>query len=616
MARRLKLAAAFLLFSSGLVSAEDNLPNIVWLVSEDHGPQMGCYGDAEATTPHVDELASTSLRYLFCWSNAPVCAPARSTLIAGMYATSTGGEHMRSMVRMAPGQQMYPQLLRNAGYYCTNNSKEDYNLAKPGKVWDESSKNAHWKKRPSGKPFFAVFNSEKSHESKLRLRPHKPIHDPARVRIPAYHPDTPEVRQDWAQYYDTVTEADADAGQRLRELREAGLADNTIVFYFADHGSGMPRNKRWPLDCGLHVPLVVHIPEKFRHLRPHDYVPGGTTDRLVSFVDFAPTLLSLAGVKPPEWMQGQAFLGPHSAPPRKHLFGYRGRMDERYDLVRSVTDGRYVYVRQYLPHLPYGQHVSYMFQTPTTQVWKRLHEEGKLNREQDSFWLPKPAEELYDLKGDRDEVHNLADSAEHKEVLERLRTVHREHLLQIRDVGLMPEGERFRRANGDSPYELARDERRYPLEQILTAAEVASGMKPDSDPFLKKFLRDEDSAVRYWGVMGIRMRGRACARGMLPELRIAVGDLSTDVEIAAAQILAEWGDEQDRTPCLQRLVTRSDLAHNDVFTAIAALNALDALGDIGTVNPQIRLLPARGDVPDPRYAEYVPRLLANILGDD
>ncbi|MEJ7638041.1 MAG: sulfatase-like hydrolase/transferase, partial [Singulisphaera sp.] len=261
-------------------------------------------------------------------------------------------------------------------------------------VWDESSRKAHWQGRRPGQPFFAVFNSEKSHESKIRARPHTLRHDPAKVPVPAYHPDTPEVRHDWAQYHDGVSDADADAGRRLGELARDGLADDTIVFYFADHGSGMPRNKRWPYNAGLHVPLVVSIPAKWRHLAPEGYTPGGRSDRLVSFVDFAPTVLSLAGLRPPAWMQGHAFLGTFAAPPQPMLFGFRGRMDERYDLVRTATDGRYVYVRNYMPHLIYGQHIDYMFQTPTTQVWKRLHDEGSLTPAQDAFWKPKPPEEL------------------------------------------------------------------------------------------------------------------------------------------------------------------------------------------------------------------------------
>jgi arylsulfatase A-like enzyme len=238
------------IMTSHSINAGD-LPNVLWISSEDHGPHMGCYGDEYATTPNVDALAARGLLYTRAWSNAPVCAPARTTIISGLYATSSGGEQMRSQVDLPAGFQMFPQYLREVGYYCTNNSKEDYNLNKPGKVWDESSKSAHWKNRSDDQPFFAVFNSTATHESKLRVRPHEAIHDPAGVRVPAYHPDTPEVRQDWAQYYDTITEADSRAGERLRELEDAGLSEDTIIFYWSDHGSGMPRNKRFAANTVL-----------------------------------------------------------------------------------------------------------------------------------------------------------------------------------------------------------------------------------------------------------------------------------------------------------------------------------------------------------------------------
>src|SRR3954469_9751328 len=296
-------------------------PNILWITSEDNGPSLGCYGDTYATTPILDALDARGVIYMHCWSNAPVCAPARTAIISGVYPSSTGSEHMRSAVPMPPFMRMYPQILREAGYYCTNNSKEDYNLEKPGKVWDESSARAHWKNRKAGQPFFAVFNHLVSHESQIRKRPHTPVHDPAKVRVPAYHPDTPEVRQDWAQYYDKLTEMDALAGGNLRELAEAGVADDTIVFYYGDHGPGMPRCKRSACNSGLQVPLIVYIPPKFKHLAPRDYAPGGRSERLVSFVDLAPTLLSLVGVKPPQWMQGRAFMGEFVAEPNEFLHG-------------------------------------------------------------------------------------------------------------------------------------------------------------------------------------------------------------------------------------------------------------------------------------------------------
>ncbi len=303
----------FWLISLPLSQAADK-PNILWLTCEDMGPHLGCYGDSYATTPNVDALSARGMRYRVVWSNAPVCAPARTALISGMYPNSTGSEHMRSLVPLPAEAKMYPQLLRDLGYYCTNNSKEDYNLTKVGIVWDESSPKAHYRHRPKQSPFFAIFNFTITHESQIRVRPHTLIHDPNQVRVPSYHPDTPEVRRDWAQYYDKITQMDTLVGKALKELDEAKLTDETIMFFYSDHGSGMPRHKRFPGNSGLAVPLIVVFPEKWKHLAPKDYQPGGISDRLVSFVDFAPTLLSLAGEKPKPWMQGSAFLGTHTHP--------------------------------------------------------------------------------------------------------------------------------------------------------------------------------------------------------------------------------------------------------------------------------------------------------------
>ena len=271
---RSALAAVLCVAASPLIAADR--PNVLWISSEDNGPHLGCYGDDYATSPHLDELAARACRYNFCWSNAPVCAPARTTIITGMYANSLGAEHMRSQVPMPEGALLFPEYLRQAGYYCTNNVKEDYNVLKSGQEWDESSNRAHWKNRAEGQPFFAVFNHTISHESQIRneIDEQHRIHDPAQVRIPAYHPDTPEVRKDWAQYYDRITMMDAAAGRNLRELEDAGLADDTIIFYFGDHGSGMPRNKRWLYNSGLHVPLLVHIRRNGGRWRPTTSIPA------------------------------------------------------------------------------------------------------------------------------------------------------------------------------------------------------------------------------------------------------------------------------------------------------------------------------------------------------
>lgn len=589
-------------------------PNILWLTSEDHGPEMGCYGDANARTPNIDALAAKGMLFKRAWSVAPVCAPARSVIISGLYTSSSGGQHMRSMVPLPDSVRLYPQYLRDAGYYCTNNSKEDFNVQKPKQLWNASSGTAHWRNRPQGQPFFAIFNSTKSHESQIRTRPHKQVADPAKMRVPAYHPDTPEVRQDWAQYYDKVSEADEDAGKQLKEIEAAGLAADTIVFYYGDHGSGMPRSKRWPCNSGLHVPMVVFFPEKWKHLAPKEYQPGGKSDRMVSFVDLAPTLLSIVGIEPPAWMQGHAFAGSFQTSPQLFLFGERGRMDERMDLVRSITDGRYVYLRNYFPHVSQGQRVAYQFETPTTRVWRSQFDEGKTNDAQSIFWrVPKPPEELYDLQQDRDEVRNLASHSEHQETLERLRSAQRKHLVSIRDVCFLPESELHSRTVGSTPYELARNDAKYPMDRIVAAAELASNLDPAALPELKKLLNDSDSAVRWWASLGHLMRGQAAVAANQESLQNALQDEASPVRIVAAQALGMFGDDATTAIALNVLRDLSSPQRNGVLVSMSALAAIEALGDrANSLHPFVLKLDPNGDSPDERYNSYVPRLIQNI----
>ncbi len=611
-----RVSALALLVALPLVRAAEQ-PNILWLTSEDHGQEMGCYGDTLARTPNVDALAAKGMIFRHAWSNHPVCAPARTAIISGLHAQSSGGLHMRSMVPMPSGAKMYPQYLRAAGYYTTNNSKEDYNLRKPAGTWDDSSNQAHWRKRAPRQPFFAIFNSTKSHESQIRTRPHRAITDPAKVRVPAYHPDTPEVRQDWAQYYDKVSEADADAGARLRELEAEGLAGDTIVFYYGDHGSGMPRSKRWPSDSGLRVPLVVYFPPKWQHLAPKEYRPGGRSDRLVSFVDLAPTVLSLAGIKPPALMQGHAFAGPHQVDGPQYLYGARGRMDERMDFVRSVTDGRFVYLRNFYPHVSQGQHVDYQFQTPTTRLWRQRYDSGQATEAQSLFWrTPKAPEELYDLQSDPHEVRNLARASEHRITLEKFRTAMRLHAESIRDVGFLPEGEIHSRAPGISPYDLARDDAKYPFARIFEAADLASRLNPAALPQLQKLIADSDSAVRYWGALGFLMRGQPGVDAGQAALRTALKDTSPYVRIVAAEALARHGPASDLSPALAVLRELTPPEKNGVFVAMAALSAIEALGTkAAPLHDLVRTMKAEGPSPDGRFNSYVPRQIANLVGE-
>jgi len=432
--------------SSSGPSTPSSRPNILWISAEDFSPDLGCYGDTYARTPNLDRLAAQGVRYTRAFSNAPVCAPSRSAIITGMYATTIGTHHMRSLGAPPPPVRCFTEYLRAAGYYCTNNAKTDYNFASPLTAWDENGNRAHWRGREAGQPFFAVFNLTVSHESQIRtddavfqrqtraLTPQQ-RHDPAQAVLPPYYPDTPVVRRDWARYYDLGTAMDHQAGEILRQLEADGLTENTVVFFWGDHGRGLPRAKRWPYDSGTHVPLLVRWPSR---------LPAGEVrDELVSLFDLAPTALSVAGLRPPAHLQARAFLGEHrAARPREFVVSHRDRMDETYDLIRAVRDARYRYIRNFQAGKPYAQYIDYMEKMPTMQEWRRLNKEGTLVGPQKLFFLPeKPEEELYDSQADPHEVHNLAGDPAHRDALRRLRGTLERWMKETKDLGRVPEEE-------------------------------------------------------------------------------------------------------------------------------------------------------------------------------
>ncbi len=545
-------------------------PNILWITSEDNGPFLGCYGDPLATTPNLDRLASEGILYENAFATAPVCAPARCTIISGMYPTSLGTQHMRSKEPVPSWVPFFPKLLRQAGYYCTNCLKKDYNMAEPAGVWDESGRKAHYKNRPPGKPFFAVFNLTVSHESRIH-RPAKRLrHDPAEFRLPPYQPDTPEMRHDWAQYYDKVEKMDRQAGAILAELEREGLAGETIVFYYSDHGGVLPRSKRFCYDSGLHVPMIVRFPERFRSLAPAP--PGSRLDRVVSFVDLAPTVLSLAGVPIPDRMQGRAFLGRAAAPPRVYAFSFRGRMDERYDMVRTARDTRFRYIRNFMPHRIYGRHIDYLWKAPSMRSWEREWKAGRCDPVQSAFWQPKPPEELYDTEADPWEVKNLAGDPRHREVLQRMRGACREWMLKMRDTGLIPEGLLFEWAAGKTPWEITHSPR-FPMEEVLRAAWISTERNPRRLPEIRALLSSGNPVLRYWGAVGFLVLGRA-ARKAAPSLEPLLSDPVPDVRITAAEALCVLGRPERGLPLLEK-----ELSDPNPWAALHAADSLDCLGD-------------------------------------
>lgn len=563
--------ASLLSLTGRALPEKETLPNILWITSEDNSPFFGCYGDSFATTPNLDKLASEGFRYTRAYANAPVCAPTRNTIITGVYACSGGNQHMRSTYPKSDIIQYYPEFLRQKGYYCTNNSKEDYNInpEQTKGIWDQSSKEAHYRNRKPGQPFFAIFNSTISHESSLHrsVPTEKLRHDPQKVKLPPYHPDTPEMRHDWAQYYDKIEEMDAWAGSVLKELEESGEAENTIVFYYADHGGVLGRSKRFVYESGTHVPFLVRIPKKFKHLYPAGQ-PGSTVDRIISFVDLSPTLLSIVGAPIPEWLQGHAFLGKQKTADPEYAFMFRGRMDERYDMVRAVRDKQYRYIRNYMPYRIPGQHISYLWQAPSMKSWERAYLAGECNEVQSAFWRTKPAEELYNTEKDPWEVNNLAADPAYRQVLERMRKANSDWAAKILDTGFIPEGERNIRAGNQPFYEYMRSGK-VPFKDIVEAANLATlGLKENTGQMIEG-LKHEDSAIRYWAATGLLLLKEE-ARAAIPQLKESLRDSSPDVVVVSAEALYSLGEKEAGMKAMLEVLNSPD-----VFVRVHALNAID-----------------------------------------
>lgn len=430
------------------VSSTTERPNILWISCEDISSRLGCYGDTVAQTPNLDQLCTEGAKYTNVFTVAPVCAPNRSAIITGMYQTTIGTHHMRTSHRGRTGElptpysavpphyvKAFPEYLRSHGYYCTNNAKTDYQFAGfsdvPESIWDESSNKAHYRNRENkDQPFFAVFNYTMTHESQTWQEPK--ITDPSKVKVPPYYPDTEPVRRSIARLYDQIARLDSVVGIRLQELEEDGLAENTIVMFWSDHGDGLPRGKRWPYDSGTKVPLIVKWP---------GVIEGGTViDDLISSIDLGPTVLSLANVPVPEHMQGKAFLGSQTEEPWQFVFSARDRFDESYDMIRSVRDKKWRYVRNYYPNKPYVVWVPYRNQSPIMQELLRLHAEGNLVGAQ-KFWFrnTRPPEELYDTENDPHNINNLAEDLQYQDVLNDMRIVLDEWRLTSGDMGDLSE---------------------------------------------------------------------------------------------------------------------------------------------------------------------------------
>ncbi|WP_340111100.1 sulfatase family protein [Maribellus mangrovi] len=565
----------------GVVSCNNNpgkpvdLPNILMITSEDNSAYfLGCYGNELATTPNLDKLAAEGFMYTRAFANCPVCAPARNTILTGVYAASNGNEQMRSKYAKSDVVKTYPEYFREAGYYCTNNVKTDYNYAGDwNAIWDDCSRSATYKNRQPGQPFFAVFSNFTTHESQI----HKQIptadlkHDPDKIEIAPYHPDLPVIRHDWAQYYDLNEKMDAEVGVILKELEESGDAENTVVIYYGDHGGVLARSKRFVYETGTRVPFIIRIPEKFKYLFPAEK-PGEPVDRIVSFVDLLPTFLSMAGIEIPDYVQGNAFLGEQKTDDPECAFLTRQRMDERYDMVRAVRDKKHRYIRNYMPFRITMQHLDYLFKAPSAQAWEDAFKAGLTNKVQSRAFLEKPLEELYDVENDPWEINNLAGDSEYAEVLERMRTVETEWMRDVRDVGLIPETEYAYFAGEGSLYDYMRSDD-CPFEEVLEAAQRATSQKGDIDYFVQN-LQNDNRAIRYWGAVGLLIH-RDVAEPALDALKVAVNDPSGAVATLAAETLFRLNEKDLAISCYERIL--ADTLNYSPMDRCFALNSVDAV---------------------------------------
>ena len=550
------------------LAASPELPNILWLVSEDNNPFIGVYGDRLAHTPNIDALARRSILYRNAYSNAPVCAPSRFGILTGVLPQSNApANHMRADARLPDVIRTYPEYLRAVGYYCTNNFKTDYNCdVEPERIWDESSPRAHYRNRAAGQPFMAVFNTLTSHESRLFGVTEGKI-GPADISLPAYVPDTPKIRQDYASYYNLMELMDGEIGTWLAELEEQGLADDTIVFYYSDNGGVLPRSKRYCYEEGLRCALMVHVPEKWAHLAP--LAMGSEVAAPVSFIDLAPTLLSIAGLPQPSIMQGTPFLGHHTAEPKQYAFGMRNRMDSWYDFIRTVTDGRYRYIRNYMPHRPLGQVHGFALRAQGLADYYNEHDLGRLNPVQDRFFQSKPFEEFYDLTADPQEIDNRIGDPHHAAKVAELRAALDAQMLAINDNGFIPEG------SASEGYLESRAPGAYPLADIMALAALAARGDPANLSAMLEALRDENETKRYWGATGLLILKDAAQPSADELAALLPHERSPQVRMVLAEALASLGHRRLAMDTLLPLLAAS---HPDSIR-LQAINALTYVPD-------------------------------------
>ena len=611
----LKLVGLMVFVGYSTIGVAQEKPNILWLTFEDTSPQfIGCYGDENAETPVMDKMAEGGVRFTNAFSTGTVCSPSRSTIITGVPTYKMGSGNHRSNFPIPEFIKGFPEYLREAGYYVTNNYKTDYNIAGMdtfvAETWDESSGKAGWWNREGDQPFFSVFNIPDSHQSRTMsmsyewyeknvlayLEPEKKndkgddreIRQDIELKIPAQkefsglhekkiigdtafamppiYRDSEAMRKQMARVYNSIKLTDMKMGDLLQRLQEDGLLEETIVFIFSDHGEGMPRAKTNGIGLGYRVPFIVWFPEKYKHLSPWG-TSGVVSDELIDFEDLAPSILYVAGVEVPEYMSGRALLEKDREPAPDYTYLSTDRADNGPDMVRTITDGRYVYSRNFMPFFPEVKYIRYIDIGEITQQMRKDYKAGKLNELQESMFEKKPLEVLYDLKSDPWETNNLAKEPEYQEMMEQMRERLEKKIMDDRDVHFLPEYELGEISETTTPYEFRKNEEKYPLKNILETANLVGKSGKVVEKKLFQDLNDENSYVRYWASMGLYAIKSDLGQNELKKIKAALGDDYPPVQInLAASLYAQTEDKE-----AERVLKEFILSQNE-HLALSAIN--------------------------------------------
>lgn len=576
------IITSFITYLFIVTIANAQQPNIVWIVSEDNSKHyMKLFDPNGIETPNIESLAKEGVVFDKAFSNAAVCSAARSTLITSTYGPKLATHYHRAegKITLDENQEMFPAYLRKAGYYTTNNAKEDYNVIKATDVWDDSSNKSTWRNRKEGQPFFHVFNIGTTHEGRLHfseedMKNIKTSTDPTTVFVQPNHPQTALFKYTNAFYRDKIQQMDAEVGAVIAQLKEDDLLDDTIIFYYGDHGGVLPFSKGYLTETGLHVPLVIYVPEKYQNLSV--FKPGSRTDSFVSFVDFGATVLNIAGVKVPKAMDGVPFLGEDislkAVEKRDETFGYADRFDEKYDMVRSYRKGNYKYVRNFQPYNVNGLMNGYRYKQMAYVEWYELFKQGKLNKEQSQFFEAKQPEQLYDVAIDPYETNNLADNPAYQNKLVSMRKTLNSWMQNLPDLSFYPEFYVLENA-AENSVEFGQTHKKD-IKRYSNISNLALLSFKKVSPKIKKHLASTDPWERYWALNVCCSFGEE-ATSLSEELReIMNSDAELINKVRAAEFFGLVGTEDT-----SKVITNAFYNSNDGTEALLILNAVVLLRD-------------------------------------